>query len=144
MAFFGPNQYKSFVFFLHTIRISDMQTLIHSSGLGPLVQTPTTCARVQEGLAAALRRPWWCRGAEEASSVVRLLCSDTLRIRLCRFGPASPRWALWNPLGGKGGRLQGLTHRPRSRLAPRGCGKIVFLCHALCVTLSRSGRQGHA
>jgi hypothetical protein len=39
-AFFGLNQYKSLVF-LHTIRISDAQTLINSSGLGPLVQTPT-------------------------------------------------------------------------------------------------------
>jgi hypothetical protein len=137
MAFFGPNQYKSLVFFLRTIRISDVQTLIHSSGLGPLVQTPTTCVEVQEGLVAALRRPWWCRGAKEASGVVRLLCSDTLRVRLCRFGPVSPRWTLWNPLGGEGGRLQGLTHGPRSHPAPGGRGKIVFLCHALCVTLSR-------
>jgi hypothetical protein len=40
-VFFGPNQYKSFVFFLHTIRISYAQTLIHLSGLGPLTQTPT-------------------------------------------------------------------------------------------------------
>jgi hypothetical protein len=40
-VFFGPNQYKSLVFFLHTIRISYAQTLIHLSGLGLLAQTPT-------------------------------------------------------------------------------------------------------
>jgi hypothetical protein len=40
-AFFGPNQYKSLVFFLHTFRISYAQTLIHLLVLGPLVQTPT-------------------------------------------------------------------------------------------------------
>jgi hypothetical protein len=39
-TFFGLNQYKSLVF-LHTIRISDAQTLNHLLGLGPLVQTPT-------------------------------------------------------------------------------------------------------
>jgi hypothetical protein len=38
---FGLNQYKSLVFFLHTIQISYAQTLIHLSGLGPLAQTPT-------------------------------------------------------------------------------------------------------
>jgi hypothetical protein len=32
------------MFFLHTIQISDAQTLIHLSGLGPLVQTPTVGA----------------------------------------------------------------------------------------------------
>jgi hypothetical protein len=33
---------------------------------------------------------WWCYGAEEALGVVRLLCSDTLHVRLCRLRLASP------------------------------------------------------
>ena len=52
----------------------------------------STCAGVQEGLAAALCGLWRCLGAEEALGIVRLLCSDTLCVKLCRLGPASPRW----------------------------------------------------
>jgi hypothetical protein len=63
----------------------------------------STCAGVQEDLAVALYGPWRCHGAEEALGVVRLLCSDTLHVRLCRFGPASPRWTFWSILGGEGG-----------------------------------------
>jgi hypothetical protein len=58
--------------------------------------------------------PWRCRGAEEAQGVVWLLCYDTLRARLCRLGPASPRWTFWSLLGGEGGWLQGLTSGPGS------------------------------
>jgi hypothetical protein len=84
----------------------------------------------------ALCGPWQCHGAEEALGVIRLLYSDTLRVRLCRLGPASPRWTFWSLPGGEGGRLQELTCGPRSRLAPGGQGKLVFLCHTPCMTLS--------
>jgi hypothetical protein len=50
-AFFGPNQYKSLVFFFHTIQISYAQTLIQLLGLGPLVQTPTPLLLGEEKLA---------------------------------------------------------------------------------------------
>jgi hypothetical protein len=46
----------------------------------------STCAGVQEGLAAALYGPWWCRGAKEALGVAQLLCFDTLRVRWCWLG----------------------------------------------------------
>jgi hypothetical protein len=65
----------------------------------------STNAGVQEGLAVALCGPWWCRGAEEALGIVRLLYSDTLRVRLCQLGLASPMWAFWSLLGGEGGWL---------------------------------------
>jgi hypothetical protein len=71
--------------------------------------------------------PWQCRGAEEALGTIRLLCSDTLRVRLCRLGPASPRWAFWSLLGGEEGRLQGLTSRLGSPRAPGGRGKACLL-----------------
>jgi hypothetical protein len=51
----------------------------------------STCVEVQDGLAVASCRPWRCREAEEALAIVRLLCSDTLSAKLCRFGPASTR-----------------------------------------------------
>jgi hypothetical protein len=69
--------------------------------------------------------------------VVRLLCSDTLHVRLCRLGPASPRWMFSSLLGGEGGQLQGLTRGHGSHPVPGGHGKLVFLCHALCVNLSQ-------
>jgi hypothetical protein len=68
----------------------------------------STYARVKEGLTVALCGPWQCRGAEEALGVIRLLCSDTPRVRLCQLGPASPRWTFWSLPGGEGGRLQEL------------------------------------
>jgi hypothetical protein len=91
----------------------------------------STCVEVQEGLAATRCGPWRCRGAEEALGVLQLLCSDTLRVRLCQLGLASPRWTFWSLLGSEGGRLQGLTCGPRS---PRG--SFVLWCHTPCVTLS--------
>jgi hypothetical protein len=50
---------------------------------------------------------WRCCGAEEALGIVRLLCSDTLRVRLCRLGLASRLvdllesswWRRWLALG---------------------------------------------
>jgi hypothetical protein len=96
----------------------------------------STCARVQEGLVATLCRPWG-HGAEEALGVVWLLCSDTLRVRLCRLGPTSTRWTFWSLPGSEGGWLQGLTRGPRSRPALGGRRKLVFLCHAPCVTMLR-------
>ena len=91
---------------------------------------------------------WWrCHRAKEALGVGRLFYSDTLCVRLCWLGLASPRWTFWSLLSGKGGWLQGLTCGPRSQPAPRGHGKLVFLCHALCVTLSwkwpAGPRPGH-
>jgi hypothetical protein len=71
--------------------------------------------------------PWRCHGAEEALGVVRLLCSDTLRVRLCRLGPTSPRWTFWSLLGGEGGRHQGLTRGLRSLRSPRAGGKLCLL-----------------
>jgi hypothetical protein len=62
---------------------------VHGS-LGELSQW-STCARVQKGLATASCGPWRCRGAKEALGVIRLLCSDTLSVRLCRLRPASTR-----------------------------------------------------
>jgi hypothetical protein len=41
--------------------------------------------------------------------VVWLLCSDTLRVRRCELGSASPGETFWSLLSGEGGRLQGLT-----------------------------------
>jgi hypothetical protein len=70
-------------------------------------------AGVQKGLAAMRCGPWRCRGAKEALGIVRLLYFDTLRVRLCWLGLASPRWTFWSLLGGEGGRLQGLTRGPR-------------------------------
>jgi hypothetical protein len=87
----------------------------------------STCARVQEGLAAALCRPWRCHRAEEVSGIVRLLCSDTLSVRLCRLRPASPRSAFWRILGGEGGRLEGLTCGPGSPQAPGGRVRVCLL-----------------
>jgi hypothetical protein len=62
-------------------------------------------------------------------------------LTLCVSGYVSldwpPKWTFWSLLYGKGGQLQGLTCRPRSHLAPGGRGKLVFLFHAPCVTLSR-------
>jgi hypothetical protein len=84
----------------------------------------STCAGVQEGLAAVLYGPWRCRGAKEALGVVRLLCSDTLRVRWCRLGSASPKWTFWSLLGGKEGWLQGLMCGPRSRLALEAAGSL--------------------
>jgi hypothetical protein len=78
--------------------------------------------------------PWWCLGAKEALGVVRLLYSDTLRVRLCRLGPAFPSWTFWSLLGGEGGWLQGLTRGPRSPKPLEAKGK-------LCLLVSRLGRD---
>jgi hypothetical protein len=43
------------------------------------------------GFCSGVDGPWRCHGAEEALNVVRLLCSDTLSVRLCRLGPSSTR-----------------------------------------------------
>jgi hypothetical protein len=59
--------------------------------------------------------------------VVRLLCSDTLRVRLCWLGPASPRWTFWSLLGGEGGRLQGLTRGPGVLDPLKAAGKLCLL-----------------
>jgi hypothetical protein len=87
----------------------------------------STCAGVQDGLAAALYGPRRCRGAEEASRVVRLLCSNTLRVRLCRLGLASHKCVFWRLLGGEGGRLERLTCGPRSSRAPGVYRKVCLL-----------------
>jgi hypothetical protein len=47
------------------------------------------CVGVQEGLAAVLCGLWQYHGAKEALGIIWLLCSNTLRVRLCRLGPAS-------------------------------------------------------
>jgi hypothetical protein len=77
-------------------------------------------AGVQKGLVGMRCGPWRCRGAKEALGNVRLLYSDTLHVRLCWLGPASPRWTFWSLLGGEGGQLQGLTRGPRGLQAPGG------------------------
>jgi len=87
----------------------------------------STCARVQEGIAAARYGPWRCRGAEKALGVIRLPCSDTLSVRLCRLGPASFGCTFWRLLGGEGGRLEGLTRGPESPLTPRASGGVCLL-----------------
>jgi hypothetical protein len=94
----------------------------------------STCAGVQEGLATALCGPWQCRGAEEALGVFWLACSDTLRVRLCQLGPASPRCTFSSLHGSKGGRLEGLTRGPRSPRAPGGQGGV-------CILVSRPVRD---
>jgi hypothetical protein len=80
--------------------------------------------------------PWRCRGAEDALGVVRLACSNTLSVRLCWLGPASPRRTFWSLLGGEGSRLEGLTQGPGSPQASGGRRELVFLCHGPRVTLS--------
>jgi hypothetical protein len=85
--------------------------------------------RIQESLAAAPCGPWHCREDEEALSVDRLLCSDTLCVRLCRLGLAFTRCTFWRLLGGKGSRLEGLTHGSRSP-QPLKLVEFVFLRHA--------------
>jgi hypothetical protein len=80
--------------------------------------------------------------SQKSLGVVQLLCSDTLHVRLCRLGPVYPRWTFWSLLGDEGGRLQGLTRRLGSSPAPGGRGKLVFLCHAPCVTQSRKWPVG--
>jgi hypothetical protein len=87
----------------------------------------STCTGVQEGLAAASCRQWRCRGAEEALGVIRLLCSDTLSVKLCRLGLASTRFAFWRLPDGEGGRLEGLTHGPGSPRAPKFSGGVCLL-----------------
>jgi hypothetical protein len=87
----------------------------------------STCAGVQECLVAALCGPWRCRGVEEALDIVQLACSDTLSVRLCRLGLASPRHAFWSLLGGEGGQLEGLMRGLRSPQAPRGRGGACLL-----------------
>jgi hypothetical protein len=87
----------------------------------------STCAGVQEGLVAAPCGQWRCHGAEEALGVVRLLCSDTLSVRLCRLRLASPRCTFWRLLGGEGGQLEGLTRGPRSPRAPRASEGVCLL-----------------
>jgi hypothetical protein len=94
----------------------------------------STGVGIQEDLAAALCGPWRCHGAEEALCVVRLLCSDTLSVRLCRLGPASTKCAFWRLLGGEGSRLEGLTCGPRSPRAPEASGGV-------CLLASRSMRD---
>ena len=69
---------------------------------------------------------WRCRGAEEALGIVRLLCSNTLNVRLCRLGPDFSRCAFWRLLGGEGSRLEGLTRAPGSSRAPEA-SRGVFL-----------------
>jgi hypothetical protein len=87
----------------------------------------STCTRVQEGLAAAWCGQWCCRGAKEAPGVVRLLCSDTLSVRLCWLGPAFTRCTFWRLLGGEGSRLKGLTCGPKSPRAPEASGGVCLL-----------------
>jgi hypothetical protein len=87
----------------------------------------STCAGVQEGLAAASCGPWRCRGAEKALGVVRLLYSNTLSVRLCRLGPTSPGCAFRRLLGGKGGQFEGLTRGPGSPQTPSGRGGVCLL-----------------
>jgi hypothetical protein len=76
---------------------------------------------------AASCGPWRCRGAEEALGVVRLLCSNTLSVRLCWLGPASTRCTFWRLLGGEGSRLEGLTREPGSPRAPEASGGVYLL-----------------
>jgi hypothetical protein len=80
----------------------------------------STFVGVQESLTTVLCGPWRCCGAEEALGIVQLLCSDTLLVRLCWLGPASPRWTFWSLPDGEESRLQGLTRGPSSRLALGG------------------------
>ena len=68
--------------------------------------------------------PWWCCGVEEALGVIQLLCSDTLRVRLCRLGPASPRWTFWSPLGGERDWLQGLMRGSRAAQPLEAVGSL--------------------
>ena len=81
--------------------------------------------------------PWQCRGAEEALVVIRLLCFDTLSVKICRLGPVSTRSA-------SGGFLvlkeAGLRHWRTclEALEPlKPAEEFVFLCHAPYVTLSK-------
>jgi hypothetical protein len=72
------------------------------------------------------KKPW----ASSGYSVLTLCVSGYVSL------DQPPKWTFWSLLYGKGGRLQGLTCRPRSHPAPGGRGKLVFLFHAPCVTLS--------
>jgi hypothetical protein len=57
-----------------------------------------------------------------------------LSVRLCRLGPASLRRVFWSLLGGKGGRLEGLTRGLGNPRAPRGRG-------GACLLMSRPVRD---
>jgi hypothetical protein len=74
----------------------------------------------------------WSR---RSSGVARLLCSDTLSVRLCQLGPASTKCTFWRLLGGEGSRLEGLTRRPISPQAPEASRGVCFLVSHLCMTL---------
>jgi hypothetical protein len=81
------------------------------------------------GLTAVLYGSWQCHGAEEALGIIRLACSNTLSVRLCRLGSASPRLTFWSLLGGEGIQLEGLMHGPRSLEPLEAEESFVFLCH---------------
>jgi hypothetical protein len=87
----------------------------------------STCARVQEGLVVVLYGPWQYCGAEEALGIIRLLCLDTMSVRLCRLRTASPRCVFWSLLGDEGGWLEGMMHGPGSLGAPGGHGGTCLL-----------------
>ena len=70
---------------------------------------------------------WRCRGAEEALGIVRLLCSNTLNVRLCRLGPVFIRCTFWRLLGGEDSWLGGLTRELGSPGAPEASGGIWIL-----------------
>jgi hypothetical protein len=79
---------------------------------------------------------WRCCGVEEALGVIRLLCSDTLSVRLCQLGLGSTRCTLWRILGGEGSQLEGMTCGPRSLEPLKPAEEFVFLRDASCMILS--------
>jgi hypothetical protein len=74
-----------------------------------------------------LCQPSRCRGADEALGVVRLLCSNTLRVRLLSAWTGLSQVPFRSLLGGEGGRLQRLTLEPGSPRAPGGHGGVCLL-----------------
>jgi hypothetical protein len=88
------------------------------------------------GSCSGVDGPWRCCGAEQTLGVVRLLCSDTLSVRMCRLGPAATRYTFWRLLRGEGNRLEGLMSGPGSPRPLKPVEEFVFLRHAPCVTLS--------
>jgi hypothetical protein len=80
--------------------------------------------------------PWRCRGAEEALGIVRLLCSNTLSVRLFWLGPTSTRCTFSRLHGGESIRLEGLTSGPGSPEPLKPWGDLTPCVTCPCMTLS--------
>jgi hypothetical protein len=75
--------------------------------------------------------------SQKSLDIIWLLCSDTLCVRLCWLGSASPKWDLQESSWLRRRLAPRADMRSRKPLSPRRpLGGFVFLCHTLDMTLS--------